>query len=98
MTEQQILQWAAQRGLLTQANPIAQAAKTIEEASELLTATVKSDLTGVIDGIGDVWVTLVILAAQHGLDMAQCQAHAWDQIKDRTGRTEHGLFIKESAP
>lgn len=48
------------------------------------------------DGIGDVLVTLIIVAEQHGLDIHDCLASAYDEIKDRKGRMVNGLFIKET--
>ena len=47
------------------------------------------------DGIGDVIVTLVILAEQQGLSLEECLQAAWDEIKDRKGKTVNGTFIKE---
>ena len=96
VTEDVILCWAEERGLLGKTqNPVAQASKTIEEASETLRAVIKGDRAEVIDGIGDVWVTLVILAAQHDTTLIECQQAAWEQIKSRKGKTVNGLFIKE---
>jgi phosphoribosyl-ATP pyrophosphohydrolase len=96
ISENQILTWAEERGLLGKnQNPVAQASKTIEEASETLRAVIKGDRAEVIDGIGDVWVTLVILAAQHDTTLIECQQAAWEQIKSRKGTTVNGLFIKD---
>ncbi|WP_395138391.1 hypothetical protein [Schlegelella aquatica] len=63
---------------------------------ELAKALNKDDLAGVIDGVGDVLVTLVILCAQKGLTVEQCLAAAYEEIKDRRGRMVDGIFIKEA--
>jgi hypothetical protein len=38
---------------------------------------------------------LIILAAQYGLTFEQCLDHAWDEIRERTGKLEDGLFKKD---
>jgi len=42
-----------------------------------------------------MFVTLIILAYQLRLDPTKCLEHAWNEIKDRKGKTENGVFIKE---
>ena len=51
----------------------------------------------VIDGIGDVLVTLIIVAEQLGLTLTECLAVAYLEIKDRKGRLVNGTFIKEES-
>jgi NTP pyrophosphatase (non-canonical NTP hydrolase) len=94
--EHKVLQWAASKDLLRgpKLGP-AQGAKTLEEAVELLQATISGDLEEVKDGIGDVLVTLIIQASNHGLTLDHCLQHAYDQIKDRRGSTVNGTFVKE---
>ncbi|UFK09533.1 hypothetical protein [Xanthomonas phage DES1] len=48
------------------------------------------------DGIGDVLVTLIIVAEQLGLDIQDCLTVAYNQIKDRRGVMQDGIFVKES--
>jgi hypothetical protein len=40
-------------------------------------------------------VVLIILANQLGHDFDKCLESAYNEIKDRTGRTENGNFIKD---
>jgi len=47
------------------------------------------------DGIGDVVVTLVIIAAQLEISFEECVALAYDEIKDRKGKMINGVFVKE---
>ena len=37
------------------------------------------------------------LAKFYGLTLEECDNHAWNQIKDRKGKTVDGEFIKEQA-
>lgn len=52
--------------------------------------------TKAIDGIGDGFVTLIILAEQLGVDPMECLAYAYEQIAPRTGKTVDGVFIKDA--
>lgn len=52
--------------------------------------------TDIADGIGDVLVTLIIVTEQTGLDIEDCLACAYNQIKDRKGVMKNGIFIKET--
>ena len=86
--------WARERGLLHQSNSNKQMLKVMEEVGETASALAKDDRDGLIDGIGDVMVTLIILAAQNSLSIKWCLASAYEEIKDRTGETKNGVFIK----
>lgn len=48
------------------------------------------------DGIGDVVVTLIILAQQNGLTLEECLDMAYGEIKGRTGKMVDGVFVKSS--
>ena len=45
--------------------------------------------------MGDIFVTLIILCEQLEMDPVDCLARAYEKIKDRTGKTINGVFIKE---
>ena len=50
-----------------------------------------------MDAIGDIYVTLVMVAETAGLDISLCIRKAFDEIRDRRGYLrEDGVFIKES--
>ena len=93
--EQKVIKWASDRNILMPDNADKQLIKTFEELGEVARAILKDDKEGLIDGIGDVLVTLTILANQKGLDLEQCFKHAWNEIKDRKGKTVKGTFIKD---
>ena len=45
--------------------------------------------------MGDIFVTLIILCEQIGIDPVKCLSMAYEKIKDRKGKTLHGTFVKE---
>jgi NTP pyrophosphatase (non-canonical NTP hydrolase) len=48
------------------------------------------------DGIGDMLVTIIILAEMIGFNSIDCLQTAYDVIKGRTGKMVDGLFVKDS--
>lgn len=93
--EELILEWAEPKGLLKRENTKSQMIKVFEETAEIGTAILKDDLEGKADGIGDAFVTLIILSSQLGLDPVECLEIAYNEIKNRKGKTVNGTFIKE---
>jgi len=90
-------QWARDRQIIPNSNPQAQLMKTVSELGELADATLKNDRPGIVDGVGDVIVTLVIYAALQGVKLEDCLASAYGEIKDRRGHlTPEGVFVKEA--
>lgn len=87
--------WASEKGLFDGDNSRVQMLKVVEEVGETSRAILKGDRDGIRDGIGDVVVTLIILARMEGYDLRECLGVAWDEIKDRRGATVNGTFIKE---
>ena len=64
---------------------------------EVAAALCRDDIDELRDGIGDVIVTLVILAQQNGMTLYECLEQAYGEIKDRKGvMSKDGSFIKES--
>lgn len=88
-------QWSINKGL-NNGNSDRQALNFYEEAGEIAAALSRSDKDALKDGIGDTVVTLIILAQQHGWTLEECLQYAYDEIKDRKGKTINGTFIKES--
>jgi NTP pyrophosphatase (non-canonical NTP hydrolase) len=98
--QEKVVQWAKDRQIIPNSNPTAQLMKTMSELGELADATLKSDREGIIDGIGDVLVTLILHAKLHNaqLDLTYCLEAAYNTIKDRKGTlTPEGVFVKEVA-
>jgi|SRR5690606_26412042 len=57
-----IIQWADDKGILSNATPLTQIKKTFEELTELITALIDKNPEDVKDAIGDVNVTLIIVS------------------------------------
>ena len=107
---EKIKQWGHDRGIIKNSTPLAQSRKTIEEVHELITACAQQQASifvspeyrasreaDLADAIGDVFVTLVMVAGCAGLDIHACIAQAYLEIKDRKGYLRpDGVFVKES--
>lgn len=89
----QVEQWSIDKGL-DNGNRDRQALKVWEESGEIAKAMSRNRIEELKDGIGDTVVTLIILAQQHGWTLEECLQYAYDEIKDRTGETRNGTFIK----
>lgn len=87
--------WAEDKDILKAENAPKQLMKVMEELGETAGAIAKNKATAeIMDGIGDTFVTLIILSYQMGLEPAECLERAWNEIKNRTGKTVNGVFIK----
>lgn len=87
-------QWGKDKDLH---DPVMQYAKLNEEVGEIAHELTRGNLKSaeLIDALGDTAVTLIILADILGTDLHYCLGQAWWQIKDRTGYTENGSFVKD---
>lgn len=90
-----VLVWANERNILKPENKFKQALKMVSEVGELCDAIIKSEKPNIIDGIGDVLITVIILAEQLNLEPTECLESAYNEIKNRTGKTENGVFVKD---
>lgn len=90
-----IIEWAFNKGLLFKENTNKQYIKLIEEVGELASSLLKNDKDSIIDSIGDIEVVLTILKKQLYLDQDYPILCAWNEIKERTGKTKDGVFIKD---
>ena len=91
-----IVQWARDRKIIPNGQPAAQLMKTVSELGELSDATLKNDIAGIKDGVGDVVVTLILYCALQGTSIFECLNAAYSEIKDRKGTlTPEGIFVKE---
>ena len=94
-TIKEVEQWARDKDLLHIENSYPQFCKVVEEVSEVGAALNSGKVHELIDAIGDSVVTLIILAAQNGLELEECLDAAYNEIKGRTGKTVNGTFIKD---
>ena len=89
-----IKKWGEERNL-DKADPKAQMVKVMEELGELANGINKGRKEQIIDSIGDIYVVLVILCMQLGLDINDYIKVAYNEIKDRKGKMVNGTFVKE---
>lgn len=90
----QVEQWSIDKGL-DKGNSFTQYAKSSEEMGEVAAALCRNDVDELKDGIGDVVVTLIILAQQNNMTLYECLEQAYGEIKNRTGViSKDGSFIK----
>lgn len=98
MTEMAVIRWSEARGIIQNSDSKTQMLKAVSEMGELADAITKRDRDGIVDGLGDVLVCLINVAAIEDLDLARCLESAYEQIKDRKGYLNaEGVFIKEAA-
>ena len=91
-----IRKWAYDRGLYTSGKANMQFVKLMEEVGELARALQGKDgEDALIDAIGDCVVVLTNLAYLNGMNIEDCIAHAYNQIKNRTGKMQGGTFVKD---
>lgn len=79
-------------------NPYRQLNKCLEELGELSHEICRDrfDSPELKDAIGDVLVTVIVLADICGQDPIECLAGAYHEISDRKGKTSKGMFIKDA--
>lgn len=90
-----IIQWAENRNMISPKNTSRQYMKVSEELGEIAEGINKNNREQVEDSLGDILVTLIILSKDLDVDLLDCLRGAYDVIKDRTGKTINGVFVKE---
>jgi len=95
MRKKEILEWAEPKGLLNPQLAPQQFMKLSEEVGELANAILKGNKIEQIDALGDIKIVITILAEQLGFDIDECEEIAYQEIKNRTGKTINGTFIKD---
>lgn len=94
--EVKIVQWSEARRIIPNSTPEAQFLKGTSEWGELADALNKSDMPAVKDAVGDVMVCLINMCALLDINLTECMAIAYGQIKDRKGTLlPNGVFVKE---
>jgi NTP pyrophosphatase (non-canonical NTP hydrolase) len=95
--EMKVITWGEARGIVQNSDPAAQLNKTREEVNELADAIFAGDREAMKDAYGDILVTLIMGCACADLDLVECLAGAYNEIKDRKGYlTPEGIFVKEA--
>ena len=100
-----VCQWAKDKGIQDKATPLTQWDKMLEEVIETRDALIdqvsmlprpETD-EAITDGIGDVFVTLIILSLLTHRDPVKCLEHSYNEIKGRKGKMIEGVFVKEDS-
>jgi NTP pyrophosphatase (non-canonical NTP hydrolase) len=95
--ELNVIYWGEDRGIIQNSTSAAQVTKTQEEVQELVDAIAANDKEGIIDAIGDVMVTLTMIAAIEDVSILTCYESAYNEIKNRKGYlNKDGIFEKQS--
>ena len=99
------LEWADDKDLLHSENADKQFMKFIEEVFEFryemerykrdVGEMKRLSLDKAKVEMGDIFVTLIILCEQIGVDPVECLSMAYEKISKRKGRTINGQFVKE---
>lgn len=96
-----IKRWGREHGI---DNPTMQFAKINEEVGELAHELTRGRCPGLehgyaspeaVDAIGDILVTVIIFADIVGVNPIGALKVAYDEIKDRQGKTVDGGFVKD---
>lgn len=90
-----IIRWGYARNIVSPKNMPKQFMKVTEELGELAEGINKDNQGQIKDSLGDILVTLIILSKDLDVDLLDCLRGAYDVIKDRTGKTVNGVFVKE---
>lgn len=83
-------------GIVSADNAKTQFMKVTEELGELAEGINKDKPEQIKDSLGDVLVTLILLAEDLNLNLLDCLNSAWGEIKDRKGKVIEGSFVKEA--
>jgi NTP pyrophosphatase (non-canonical NTP hydrolase) len=96
ITELEVIRWSEARGIIANSDSKTQLLKAFSEMGELADAITKRDSDAIVDGLGDVLVCLINVAALEDKSLTQCLKHAYEEIKNRKGYlNSSGVFIKE---
>ncbi len=90
----EVLSWAAAKGIFNQSTALIQHGKMVEEVYELKHAITTKDRDAVEDELGDVLVTAIVQAQFWGLDPVHCLTRAVEKITARDGEMKDGLYVK----
>ena len=90
-----VIDWAYERNIIDVKKTPKQFMKVTEELGELAEGINKDNQGQIEDSLGDILVTLIILSKDLDVDLLDCLKGAYGVIKDRTGKTVNGVFVKE---
>jgi NTP pyrophosphatase (non-canonical NTP hydrolase) len=93
--EMKVIQWSEARKIIPNSTPFAQSIKAVEEINELVDALRNNNKAEAIDAVGDTVVCLINVCALLDVNLTDCLAAAYEEIKNRKGyMNEQGIFVK----
>lgn len=87
--------WAREKGIGGPDNFYKQVEKLEEEVYEVALEIISQDYDKAKMELGDCLVVCTIIAMKLGSDVEECMGMAYEKIKNRKGKTEGGVFVKE---
>jgi NTP pyrophosphatase (non-canonical NTP hydrolase) len=88
-----VLIWGYDKGIIAKGDAKAQTLKTVAEVGELADNIAKG--ADIKDDIGDILVTLILLAEIKDTSLHECLDIAYKEISKRTGKMVGGVFVKD---
>ena len=88
-----IIGWHRGKNLIEGSTEKNQVLKLIQEVGELSDNVCKGN--DIRDDVGDILVILINMVERRGVTLKECMEIAYEDIKDRTGVMEDGIFIKD---
>lgn len=106
---QNVIEWANERNVIQGSTATRQLEKTAAELIELAIEVGKEEAYAgsrielpesqsgkTASELGDILVTLIVVAEQLGFSIEDCLQVAYNKIKDRKGKMVNGKFVKEA--
>ena len=90
-----VREWAREKGIGGPNFIFGQTLKLEEEVRELQTEVFLSEHEKAKMELGDCLVVCTIIAMKLGSNVEECMGMAYEKIKNRKGKTEGGVFVKE---
>lgn len=91
-----VVAWGYDKGIIQKGDSQAQMLKCVAEVGELADGVAANNTTEIVDGVGDVLVTLILLCKIRNINIVGCLNAAYQEIKARQGKMVGGVFVKES--
>ena len=92
-----VVDWAEQKGIFDKGTVQSQTEKFLEEVKELeeeLACYNKYSNENIMLEMGDVLVTLILLAEMHNFSIFEALQMAYNKIAKRQGEMRNGVFVK----
>lgn len=82
IVELDVIRWSEERGIIKNSTSEAQIRKAYEEMDELFQSIQSGNKKNIIDGLGNVLVCLINVAAIEDITLTNCLKHTYKKIKE----------------